>query len=137
MTFAAFIPLLGSVIERIFPDPAAQAEAKLKVMELAQNGELAKMTAEKELALGQIEINKVEAASAGLLKGGWRPAIGWTCAGGLFYQLIARPLLGWVAMNWLGWTAPPSLELDTLMTLLFGMLGMGAYRTAEKIKGAS
>ena len=51
--------------------------------------------------------------------------------------MIVRPLFGWAATNWLGWNAPPALELDTLLTLLFGLLGLGAYRTVEKVKGAA
>ena len=31
----------------------------------------------QELARGQLEINKAEAASGSLFKGGWRPFIGW------------------------------------------------------------
>ena len=34
----------------------------------------------QQLALAQIELNKVEAQSGSLFKGGWRPAVGWTCA---------------------------------------------------------
>ena len=34
------IPLLGSVLDKIFPDANAAADAKLKLMELAQKGEL-------------------------------------------------------------------------------------------------
>ena len=133
----ALIPLISTVIDKILPDPKIASEAKLRLFELTQNGELAKLTAETDLAKGQIDVNKIEAASQGVFKGGWRPAVGWTCAGGLFYQLILRPLLGWMASNWLGWTMPPSLELETLMTLLFGMLGMGAYRMKEKLAGAA
>jgi hypothetical protein len=32
-----------------------------------------------EQMLAQIEVNKAEAASGSLFKGGWRPAIGWIC----------------------------------------------------------
>jgi hypothetical protein len=132
----ALIPLIGSVIDKILPDPAAQADAKLKMLDMAQRGELAELNASTQLALGQIETNKVEAASDSLFKSGWRPAVGWACVGGLVYQVLARPVLGWVAQNLWGWTQPPSLEMETLMTLLFGMLGLGAYRTVERIKGA-
>jgi hypothetical protein len=45
-----------------------------------------------------------------------------------------RPIVGWVMSNWLHWTAPPSLEMETLLTLLFGMLGLGAYRTYERVR---
>jgi hypothetical protein len=33
-----------------------------------------------ESVMAQIEVNKAEAASASLFKGGWRPAVGWVCA---------------------------------------------------------
>ena len=33
----------------------------------------------QELAKGQLEVNKVEAASASLFVAGWRPAVGWSC----------------------------------------------------------
>jgi uncharacterized membrane protein len=32
-----------------------------------------------EQMLAQLEVNKAEAASGSLFKGGWRPAIGWIC----------------------------------------------------------
>lgn len=132
----ALLPIVTSVLDRVIPDPVAAADAKLKALELAQRGELAALDAETKLALGQLEVNKVE-AGGDLFRGGWRPAVGWTCAGGLFYQLLARPVLGWVAVNAWGWSTPPALEMDTLLTLLFGMLGLGAYRTVEKIKKAA
>lgn len=130
------IPAITQILDKIIPDPQAAADAKLKALELAQRGELAQLDADMRLALGQLEVNKVEAGTD-MFRGGWRPAVGWTCAGGLFYQIIARPLLGWAAANLWGWTMPPTLELETLMTLLFGMLGLGAYRTVEKVKGAT
>lgn len=136
MSFAAFIPLLGSIIDRIIPDPEKAAEAKLKALELAQSGELAKLNADTSLALGQIEVNKIEAASDSLFKSGWRPGAGWCCVAGLFYQAIGAPIAGWIASNLHGWTPPPSLDTDTLMALLFGLLGLGGYRTFERMKGA-
>lgn len=130
----ALIPAVTQILDKIIPDPKAAADAKLKMLELAQSGELAVLQAETQLAQGQIDVNKVEAASDSLFKSGWRPAAGWTCVGGLFYQIILRPLLGWVTANVWAWSSPPSLEMDTLMTLLFGLLGLGAYRTFEKTR---
>jgi hypothetical protein len=130
----ALIPAVTQILDKVLPDPQAAADAKLKMLELAQRGELAQLTAETQLAQGQIDTNKIEAASDSLFKSGWRPAAGWTCVGGLFYQIILRPILGWIAANLYGWGTPPSLEMDTLMTLLFGLLGLGAYRTFEKTR---
>jgi len=124
------------LIDRFFPDPVAKAAATLELARMEQNGELAKLASTTDLAKAQIGVNAVEAANSNWFISGWRPAVGWTCAGGLFYQVIARPILGWVMQNLFGWTLPPQLEMDTLMTVLFGMLGLGAYRTVEKVKGA-
>ena len=42
----------------------------------------------QELALSQIEVNKAEAASGSLFKGGWRPAVGLCCAIAFLYHFI-------------------------------------------------
>lgn len=126
--------LVKGVINKIWPDPVAQAEAQLKLAQLVQTGELAQLAAQTDLMKGQIEVNKIEAGSDSLFKSGWRPYVGWTCGGGLSYQLMFRPVLGWIAENTMGWTHPPALEMETLVTLLFGLLGLGAYRTIEKVK---
>ena len=124
-----------SIIDKIIPDPQAKLAAQQKVLELEQAGQLEELKASTALALGQVDIDKIEAQSESLFKSGWRPYIGWTCGGGLSYQFLFRPLLGWGAQNLWGWQLPPQLEMDTLMTLLFGMLGLGGYRTYEKVKG--
>lgn len=134
--FGPLVDLASKVLERVIPDPQAKAAAQLEVLKLAQSGELAQLQADLALAQGQQDINKIEAASDGVFKGGWRPATGWICAGGLAYQMIARPIFGWIAVNVWTWPMPPPLEMDTLLTLLFGMLGLGAYRTVEKVRGA-
>lgn len=43
------LPFAGKILDKFFPDPAQKAEAQVKLMELAQNGELAKMANEAEL----------------------------------------------------------------------------------------
>lgn len=133
------IPILDAaikIIDKIIPDPAAKAEAKLKVLELQQNGELKALELETQLALGQLEVNKVEAGSDSLFKSGWRPAVGWVCVAGLATQFLLAPLLPWLVGLIDSSVAPiPSLDLSELLTLLFGMLGLGAMRTTEKLKG--
>ena len=137
---AAAIPSLitagVTIIERLFPDPDKADQAKLELFKMQQNGELAALAAETELAKGQLEVNKAEAA-AGPFRGGWRPFIGWTCGFGLAYQFVVRPLMIFVlSLNGIE-TVPPALDLTTLLPLVFGMLGLGALRTTEKVKGLS
>ena len=79
------IPAITQVLDKIIPDPQAAADAKLRTLELAQKGDLAALDAELRLALGQIEVNKAE-ATTDLFRGGWRPAVGWTCVVGLAHQ---------------------------------------------------
>ena len=43
------LPFAGKILDKFFPDPAQKAEAQVKLMELAQSGELAKMANETEL----------------------------------------------------------------------------------------
>ena len=130
-----FLPLITSVLDKVLPDATAAADAKLKALELAQRGELAVLDADTRLALAQIEVNKVEAATD-LFRGGWRPAVGWVCVMGLGYQLVLRPLLPWF-VRVSGGEVPdlPSIDTETLMVLLTGMLGLGGLRTFEKVKG--
>lgn len=128
------IPILGSLFDKIIPDPEKAAEAKLKALELAQKGELAVLDADVKMALGQMEINKEE-AKTDLFRGGWRPAVGWSCVAGLVYQFLAMPILPWAAAV-VGFSVPPlpAIDNETLMVLLTGMLGLGGLRSFEKVK---
>lgn len=127
--------LLPSVLDKVLPDKTKADEAKLKLLELAQAGELAVLDADLKLALGQMEINKEE-AKTDVFRGGWRPAAGWVCVMGLGYQFILMPLLPWF-FNAMGAHLPPlpPIDNDTLMTLLGGLLGLGGLRTFERVRG--
>ena len=131
------IPILGNLLEKIIPDPQAQADAKIKMLQMAQNGELEQLHADTQLALAQMDVNKAE-ASTDLFRGGWRPATGWVCAIGLLYQFLLRPILPWIVISCGGHVpALPEIDMGTLMILLTGMLGLGGLRTTEKIRGVS
>jgi hypothetical protein len=82
----------------------------------------------QELAKGQLEVNKVEAAHKNMFVAGWRPAIGWICGFALMYSTILSPILGI-------WFTVPPVDSSLLTTVLMGMLGLGAMRTVEKAKG--
>lgn len=43
------LPFAGKLLDKFFPDPAQKAEAQVKLLELAQSGELAKMANDTEL----------------------------------------------------------------------------------------
>ena len=127
---SAALGLGTALINKLFPDPIQAADAKLKLLELQQNGELAIMTA-------QTDINKQEAVNSSVFVSGWRPAIGWVCALALAYQYLFKPLMTWGA-SVAGYNLPPMVGLDdNLWQLMMGMLGMGGLRTFEKIQGVA
>lgn len=135
MIWTALLPAALQLVEKLIPDPTAQAEAKLRAVEMAQKGDLASLDAEMRLALGQIEVNKAE-ASTDLFRGGWRPFAGWTCGAGLAYEFVLRPILPWVVGLFGAQVSPmPPIDTDTLTVLLTGMLGLGGLRSIERIKG--
>jgi hypothetical protein len=90
---------------------------------------LAQKEAHKNAAL-QLEVNRVEAAHKSLFVAGWRPFIGWCCGLGLLYSVLLSPLLDI-------WFEMPVIDSSILMPTMTGMLGLGALRSYEKVKGVS
>ena len=108
-------------------DPDKQAELELKLADL-----------EAKAKEAQNNVNAIEAASPNWFIAGWRPAVGWVCAMGLFYGTIGKPLIEFLAVTLLGFQgAFPEIDSATLQATLFGMLGLGAMRTVEKLKDSS
>lgn len=112
---------LGKVIDKVFPDANQAAKLKAELMLAEQSGEL-------QTAMGQIGINLEEAKSTNWFVAGWRPFIGWVCGAGLAYSFLLYPLLH-VLIPTL-----QTLDANTLLSCLGGLLGLGSLRTVEKIK---
>lgn len=97
---------------------------------------------DQQLSLGQIEVNKVEAANPSVFVAGWRPFIGWIAGVAMTYQFLGYPLLTWLwaflqAKNMVPTSvgAPQPLQVDQLWVIITGMLGIGGMRSYEKVKG--
>jgi len=126
-----------SVIKRVWPDPAQQAEEERKLLELKQRGDLSALNAHVKLLTGQLEINKIEAASSSLFVSGWRPFVGWVCGMGLLYASILEPLLRFL-LKTNGYTGIfPVIDTTITMQVLMGMLGLSVMRTHEKTKNVA
>jgi len=82
----------------------------------------------------QTKINEAEAQHRSIFVAGWRPFIGWICGIAMAYNFILRDLIIFAMGKDF---VPPALQMDHLMTVLMGMLGLGAFRTYEKIKNVS
>ena len=87
--------------------------------------------------MAQIEVNKVEAAHKNMFVSGWRPFVGWCCAAALAYHFIFQPILVFVlSLSGIAITLP-EFDMNSLMTVLLGMLGLGGMRSLEKINGVA
>jgi hypothetical protein len=126
--------LIGPVTEllgKVIPDKAEAARLAHEISTMAEKQA-------HEIALAQIEVNKAEAASGSIFKGGWRPFIGWVCGTAFAYHFVIQPLLIFiVAMTGVEIPELPSFDMASLMTVLGGLLGLGSLRTFEKYKGVT
>lgn len=126
------IPALAGTLDKLLPDPEARAKAQLELAKLEQDGQFREIEARLQESLAQAEINKIEAASQNGFQAGWRPLAGYACVAGLGYEFLLRPLLPWVLVV-SGVQAPDLPSLDgVLFELMFGMLGLGTLRTADR-----
>lgn len=129
------IGLVGSILDKVIPDRDAAEKAKQQMTLLMANQEF-------QTQLAQIQVNMEEAKTGNWFTSGWRPFIGWTCGLSFAYAYLILPFLKF-GVYYYG-TAEivkqvatlPDLDLATMLPVLFGMLGLGAYRSVEKIRNA-
>lgn len=133
---APILEIGKGIINRLFPDPTAAAAAQLELLKMQQNGDLAQLAADTDLAKLQIQTNIAEAAG-NWFTAGWRPCIGWVCGAGLAYAALIEPFARFIAKVGFGYVGDfPVIDTNLTMQILMGMLGLGAMRSIEKIKGA-
>lgn len=91
----------------------------------------------QELAKGQLEVNKMEAASSSMFVAGWRPAVGWICALGFLSNFILIPMANFGLALASVDIQIPMIDTTQMMPVLMGMLGLGTLRTVEKVRKVS
>ena len=92
----------------------------------------------QELAKGQIAINAEEAKSKNIFVAGWRPSVGWCCSIALFWHFVLQPVAVFgIAVFGIDLPDLPKFDMESLMTILLGLLGIGGLRTYEKQKGVA
>ena len=127
--------VINTVLKRILPaEKMSETErAKLEAEILL---ELSKQ--DWSAAQAQLEINKQEAKHESVFVSGWRPFVGWVCGSALAYHFVLQPsLVFFIAL--FKWQVPPlpAFDMDSLLIVLLGMLGLGGMRTYEKFKGVN
>lgn len=127
------IPVIGDLINsvkdlvsEVVVDKDKRDQINLELIKIQDQAQ-ARLDAQVQ---AQIEVNKIEAASGSVFVAGWRPAIGWVGASGLAYAYIVQPFLSI-------WVKAPVIDYDGLYNIIFALLGIGAMRTYEKVKGVS
>jgi len=123
----AITDLIKTGLEKWIPDANAREQAA---------SQLASQLHAQVMA--QIEVNKVEAASQSLFVAGWRPWVGWTCGAAYAYTFVIQPFLLFLLTAiqvHVDIAQLPVLDMGELGVVLFGMLGLGAMRSYEKVKG--
>lgn len=122
---SAALDIGGKVIDRLWPDPAQAAAAKLELLKLQQSGELA-----------QIAVNKEEAQHPSVFVSGWRPAVGWTCVAACAWNWVGLPIVKTALLVFTGKTLALSpADLTEMLPILLGLLGLGGLRTIERLNG--
>tara|TARA_R110000796_G_scaffold154540_1_gene271242 strand:+ start:6205 stop:6600 length:396 start_codon:yes stop_codon:yes gene_type:complete len=89
-----------------------------------------------EESMGQIDINKAEAGHRSIFVAGWRPFLGWGLSFAMIWHFVLLPMITF-GFAYAGVASPelPVFDMESLMTVLLGMLGLGGLRTFEKAKG--
>jgi len=121
---------ITSILDKFIEDKDQKAQLAHEVATMAQRHA-------QELAKAQLDVNKVEAAHNSLFVSGWRPAVGWCCVLGMAGNFILIPFTNFILALLAIQITIPLIELETMMPVLMGMLGLGAMRSYEKTKGVS
>jgi Holin of 3TMs, for gene-transfer release len=114
---SAILGLGTAVIERVFPNPQDAANAKLKLLEMQQSGELAQLTASSSIITAEVN-------SQSWITRNWRPILMLT-----FGALIVA--------RWLGWTAPNLTEAEYLKLWDIVQIGIGGYTIGRSVESVA
>ena len=126
---SSLIQPVSKILDKAIPDQDLKRKLSHEIATMSEKHA-------QQLALAQIEVNAAEAASGSLFKGGWRPFVGWVCGVAFCYHFILQPVIIFIVAI-IGVNIPdlPDFQMNTLLTVLGGLLGIGGLRTYEKQKG--
>ena len=119
------IDLAKTVVSRIWPDKTEEEKAQL--------------AATLAVMQGQLAVNQAEASTGKLFIAGWRPFIGWVCGSALAWNWIGISVLKAVLVIF-HQKIPIELapaDLNQMLPIIGGMLGVVIPRTVEKLKGVA
>lgn len=127
------IPMVSNIVGKFLTSKGDKAKMLSEISFKLAEQETKLIDALVKSDVAQIEINKIEAK-----KNGWkanaRPLALWTCVVG-FILSVLTPYLSWtLALCGIDVPLPPTPPA-LLNTMLFGLLGLSAVRSHDKLKG--
>jgi hypothetical protein len=126
LPLGAILDIGGKILDKVFPDPAQAEQAKLKLLEMQQTGELAQLNADVSEQHELTDRLKADMSSDSWLSKNIRPAT-------LIFILITYTVFGMMS----AWDIEVNNNYVELLGQ-WGMLIMSFYfggRTLEKIMG--
>lgn len=109
----------------LFTSDDERLQAEIELMKVLQ-----------QPAMLQALTNIQEAKHSSVFVAGWRPALGWVCALGLGYGVIARDIIIVIAALFeVDLSELPPIDTATLISLTLALLGLSTQRTVEKLRG--
>jgi len=120
---SAGLDLVNTAINKIWPDKTEQEKQQLAAAVM--------------IVQGQLDINKAEAANPSVFVSGARPFILWVCGFGCAWNWIGLPVAKFALIMFGVSIQMSPADLSEMMPLLLVMLGLGGFRTIEKIQGVA
>ncbi len=116
----ALIGPVASLLDKFIPDADTKQKLAYDIATLAERQA-------HEIAIAQIEVNK-EDAKGNWFQAGWRPACAWVCVAGFTVNFLISPLADPFGIM------IPQADINTMMPVLLGMLGLAGARSFERVK---
>ncbi|MEZ6933585.1 holin family protein [Aeromonas sp. BC14] len=140
MPWDSVFDLIKTGIDKIWPDKTEADKAKAALAQAELQGALKEMEVQWENANAQIKVNEQEAASTNIFVAGWRPFVGWVCGSAFAWTFVLQPIVVTVFAavgHPIDQNQLPKLDFSQIQPVLYGLLGLGAMRTYEKLKKAT
>lgn len=122
---------VSSIVGKIWPDKTEQEKEQFLL-------ELQNQLDTTQLANAQIQVDNQEAQNPNVWVSGARPFIMWVCGCSFAWQFLLQPIITYILM--ISGHSPiqlPVFDYTSLNTILMGMLGLGAMRSYEKVRGVN
>lgn len=122
--------LIKDGIDKIWPDPAKAAEAKIALLQAQQAGALKDLDDQFQLSLEQIKANAAEAATPGMH---FRDGAGWVCVAAFALIALKTPL-EWIGVITGHPVTLPTFDASMTNDMLYGLLGLGSMHVYAQTK---